>query len=304
MKYLSFLTLLILFPALALAATTTDTSFVPLTNIPALFETGNQFNLQDFLNGLYRICIGAAAVIAVLQIMRAGIMYMGGDSVTEKKEARNLIGLAIGGLILVLSPVIVFSIINPEILSLQIGGIDKLQTADDMGGSNVCTPACTGGNRCMSGQCVPPNDGDGTCKADCVAGRVCKAGACVAVSAESCTSTIANGAPVKTIAQQNCCAIQTGCKVTIGTGGAFADPVCSCSPTGAIEYGWRYTALYNDNGSLKTGTFKKGPFTSNESCVASLTAFKKEYDPKTGDNYTRECDCGRPLSDQQGCSPF
>ena len=141
MKYLSFLTLLILLPALAHAATTTDTSFVPLTNIPALFDTGNQFNLQNFLNGLYRVCIGAAAVIAVLQIMRAGIMYMGGDSVTEKKEARSLIGLAIGGLILVLSPVIVFSIINPEILSLKIGNIDKLNVPLDMSSSTpVTTP--------------------------------------------------------------------------------------------------------------------------------------------------------------------
>ncbi len=126
MKYLLLLLALLIIPSFALAQAT-STGFVPLTNIPLLTETGNPFSLESFLNGLYRIAIGAAAVIAVLQIMRAGIMYMGGDSVTEKKEAKNLIGLAIGGLILVLSPVIVFSIINPEILSLKIGNIEDLK---------------------------------------------------------------------------------------------------------------------------------------------------------------------------------
>jgi len=107
----------------------TSTEFVPLTNIPALTDLGTGFTLEAFLNGLFRIAIGAAAVIAVLQIMRAGIMYMASDSgFAEKKEAKNLIGLAIGGLVLVLSPVIVFSIINPKILSLKIGGIEKLRS--------------------------------------------------------------------------------------------------------------------------------------------------------------------------------
>jgi hypothetical protein len=121
MKYLAFLVLLLGLPLLALAQSTDiGSGFIPLTNIPILEQTGNSFSLDQFLNGLYKICIGIAAVLAVLQIMRAGIMYMGGDSVTEKKEAKNLIAMAIGGLILVLSPVVVFSVINPEILSLKI----------------------------------------------------------------------------------------------------------------------------------------------------------------------------------------
>ncbi len=98
-------------------------SFVPLTNIPGLTNlsnVGTTAGLSAFLNQLYKLCIGAAAALAVLQIMRAGIMYMGGDSITEKKQAKTLIGLSIGGLILVLTPVIVFSIINPKILNLTI----------------------------------------------------------------------------------------------------------------------------------------------------------------------------------------
>ena len=109
----------------------TQMKFVPLTNVPFIAEAGNSFNLSDFLNGLFKICIGVAAVVAVLQIMRAGIMYMGSDSgFAEKKEAKNLIALSIGGLILVLSPVVVFSVINPEILSLKIAGMENLATAE------------------------------------------------------------------------------------------------------------------------------------------------------------------------------
>jgi type IV secretory pathway VirB2 component (pilin) len=115
-------------PAVALAADTSGLGFVPLTSIPGIADAGNASTLPSFLNNVYKLAIGVAAVLAVLQIVRAGIMYMGGDSVTEKKDAKNLITLSIGGLILVLSPVIVFSVINPKILSLEIGGLNDLTT--------------------------------------------------------------------------------------------------------------------------------------------------------------------------------
>lgn len=115
----------------AVDAPSSQMKFIPLTNVPFIQEAGGAFNLTDFLNGLFKICIGVAAVVAVLQIMRAGIMYMGSDSgFAEKKEAKNLIALSIGGLILVLSPVVVFSVINPEILSLKIAGVEDLAVAE------------------------------------------------------------------------------------------------------------------------------------------------------------------------------
>jgi type IV secretory pathway VirB2 component (pilin) len=101
-----------------------NNNFVPLQpGIPGVKEFATSGSIPDLLNNIYKICIGVAATLAVLQIMRAGVMYMGGDSITEKKEARDLISMSIIGLILVLSPVIVFSIINPDILSLKLGAI-------------------------------------------------------------------------------------------------------------------------------------------------------------------------------------
>ena len=84
-----------------------DGSFVPLTQIPGIEDVADSGTLPNFLNTIYQLCIGAAAVLAVLQIMRGGMSYMLGDSVTEKKEAKDLIVMSIVGLLLVLSPAIV-----------------------------------------------------------------------------------------------------------------------------------------------------------------------------------------------------
>ena len=78
----------------------------PLTNLPVFNGLTTAPSLPAFFNQLYKYCVGIAAVLAFLQIIRAGVMYMGGDSVTETKQARALIGTSILGLVLVLSPVV------------------------------------------------------------------------------------------------------------------------------------------------------------------------------------------------------
>lgn len=106
---------LLLVPSAVLAS-----DFVPLTSLPGLQETAQSGNLSAFLNNLYKLCIGVAASLAVLQLIRAGVMYLGGDSITDKKQARELMVMSLFGLVLVLSPVVVFNIINPDILSLRV----------------------------------------------------------------------------------------------------------------------------------------------------------------------------------------
>ena len=97
-----------------------ERQFAPLTSIPGLEAGAEAPNITDFLNQLYKICIGVAAGIAVLQIIRAGILFMTNKgSISENEQARSLLQGAVFGLILVLSPVIVFSIINPKILELN-----------------------------------------------------------------------------------------------------------------------------------------------------------------------------------------
>lgn len=124
----------------ALAADPSAPTFVPLTTLPGIKDASGASNLPVLLSEIYKICIGLAATLTVLQLIRAGVLYMGGDSITEKKEARDIIGMSIAGLLLVLSPTIVFGIINPNILKLDL--TQSLSKLNITGG-----PANGGGNQ-------------------------------------------------------------------------------------------------------------------------------------------------------------
>ena len=104
-------------------------NLVTLTQIPGLTEgMSGTPNLPNFLNGLYKFCIGIAVVLAVIQLIRAGIEYMtAGGSIGSTEHAKHLISTSILGLVLVLSPYIVFGIINPEIRNLRID-VGELKT--------------------------------------------------------------------------------------------------------------------------------------------------------------------------------
>lgn len=280
MKYALFVLALLTLPGLALAQ---EYGFVPLTNVPFLTDTGNSFDLSQFLNNLYRLAIGVAAVVAVLQIMRAGIMYMGGDSVTEKKEAKNLIGLSIAGLVLVLSPVVVFSIINPEILSLKINNIEQL--------------APTSGE--VAGQ------GDGTCSVACDAseGQICRSGQCVAIDDNTCPANIADGVSVPSERAQNCCAAQQGCSVQARREGDTDIMVCSCQSQDDPEYGYRIRVEPEDGGSPTT--HQAGGFSTSEVCAADMNDYLSRNNMTvSGQPYNGPlCTCNTPLSEQHSsCS--
>jgi type IV secretory pathway VirB2 component (pilin) len=140
--YLYLLLLVLVSVPFVVYGQTSNNNFVPLQpNVPGIAEFAKSGSIPELLNNIYKICIGVAATLAVLQIMRAGVMYMGGDSITEKKEARNLISMSVIGLLLVLSPVIVFSIINPDILSLKIGAIELSPVKDQGSGLTENPPA-------------------------------------------------------------------------------------------------------------------------------------------------------------------
>ncbi len=185
-RYHIFFALLLI--AMPLAAFAQESGFVPLTNIENLKFAGNQgTTLPAFLNSVYMICIGLAAVIGVLQIMRAGVTWMTAAGSHEKiGEAKGLVRDTIIGLVLVLAPTIVFSIINPDILKLEIRGLEKLnrteqvaqnaQTAANVMWVDAESNVLTAGARCQQegGQPIPwckPSDGSANVPID---GKECK----------------------------------------------------------------------------------------------------------------------------------
>ncbi len=109
--------------AIAFVATSAHAQeFIPLAPIPGLTTgiTADQAGLANFLNNLYKYLIGLAAVIAVVEIIWGGLLYSTQDVPGSKTNGKEKIQNALLGLVLVLSPVLVFSIINPSILNLSI----------------------------------------------------------------------------------------------------------------------------------------------------------------------------------------
>lgn len=141
------------FFAIASTALAQGQGFVPLAPItgltdPATLNAAGSKNLADFFNNLYKYAIGLAAVLAVIQIIWAGLnIALHQDNVSSITDSKGKIYNAIFGLVLVLSPVLVFSIINPNILnlSLSLPVLNRAAPSATTGGGTVTAPStgCT-----------------------------------------------------------------------------------------------------------------------------------------------------------------
>jgi len=124
----------------ALAA---GSGFTALAPIPGLTNMGptavvDSTSLANFFNNLYKYLIGLAAVLAVIEIIWAGlgIAYFHKDAVAAITDDKGKIRNALLGLVLVLSPALVFTIINPSILNLSLN-LPKLNTTTGTAGNNT-----------------------------------------------------------------------------------------------------------------------------------------------------------------------
>jgi len=90
----------------------------PLTSIGT--EAGNQAGIGPFVNLLYKYGVGIGAILAVLLVMYGGFQYMTSEAVGNKSEGRETITRALIGLFLLLSPVLVFGVINRDILNIDL----------------------------------------------------------------------------------------------------------------------------------------------------------------------------------------
>ena len=121
---LSVLFTLLVFAPHALA----QTGFVPLAPIPGLTDKGltstasgvSDSSFANFFNNLYKFLVGLAIALAIIEIIWGGLEYSTTDSIGNKEAGKKRIYNAILGLVLILSPALVFSIINPNILNLSI----------------------------------------------------------------------------------------------------------------------------------------------------------------------------------------
>lgn len=133
----------VLQPATTPTQTAPTSGFVPLAPIPGLTDIQPTPNgLADFFNNLYKYIIGLAAILAIIEIIWGGLEISTKDSVSKQSDGKERITQAIFGLVLVLSPVLVFSIINPSILNLSLN-LPPLDTKAGTPTGNGITPRQT-----------------------------------------------------------------------------------------------------------------------------------------------------------------
>jgi len=112
---LGFLIALLMLPAGLLFAE----GYVQLVGIPNLPINENTTTNQ-YVNALYNLSIGVAALLAVVKIIFAGAKYILSDVVTTKESAKKDIQNSILGLFIVLSAVLLLQTINKDLTNLDI----------------------------------------------------------------------------------------------------------------------------------------------------------------------------------------
>lgn len=110
------------FPFVLLAQTQCSNGFCQLADTsqsPLLNQAYQSNGLANFLNALFKIAISVGAILAVLQITYAGFLYMSSEAFGEKSHAKEVIGNAVLGLLLLLSVYLILYQINPNLVSLK-----------------------------------------------------------------------------------------------------------------------------------------------------------------------------------------
>lgn len=118
--------------------TTPAEGFVPLTNLPGLTTSPAERTLADYLNVLYRLSVGIAALAAVIKLTLAGVKYMATDAFSSKEEAKRDITASLFGLLIILSTVLILQLIYPGILDLNV--LQKLPVLEAVNKSNSMPP--------------------------------------------------------------------------------------------------------------------------------------------------------------------
>tara|TARA_B100000745_G_scaffold63805_1_gene37709 strand:+ start:399 stop:1097 length:699 start_codon:yes stop_codon:yes gene_type:complete len=91
------------------------------------FEPAGNDKIETYLQALYRLAIGIAAMLAVLRLVLAGAKYILSDVVTKKEDAKKDIRTSIIGLLIVLSAVLILETINPALNNLRVLDLDQVR---------------------------------------------------------------------------------------------------------------------------------------------------------------------------------
>jgi len=113
--------LVFLFLAPAYSALAQEGEYDPITVLPGVYGEGQSTQIEGFLQRVFVFLIGAAAVMAVVQITIGGVQYMTSSAAGSLEDAKSRIRMAIIGLLLILSTYIILQQINPNLVQIKLG---------------------------------------------------------------------------------------------------------------------------------------------------------------------------------------
>ncbi len=117
----SWLLRISIFLLLLTPAVTWAEGYVKLVGLPGI-PAATDISLGEYINALYKLSIGIAAVAAVLRIVLAGGKYIFSDLFTKKEDAKNDIRNIVIGLLVVLGAVLLLNTINPNLSEMNVLG--------------------------------------------------------------------------------------------------------------------------------------------------------------------------------------
>ncbi|MBI3020291.1 MAG: hypothetical protein HYY60_03140 [Parcubacteria group bacterium] len=96
-------------------------SYVPLAPLPPPPpDVVTQTGLAGYLQTLFWLAITLAGVLAVLMIVKGGVLYMTSEAFNTKQAAKTQITMAIVGFLLAISSVLILTTINPDLLKFKL----------------------------------------------------------------------------------------------------------------------------------------------------------------------------------------
>ncbi len=122
-------------------------SYVPLAPLPPPPpDVVTQTGLAGYLQTLFWLAITLAGVLAVLMIVKGGVLYMTSEAFNTKQAAKTQITMAIVGFLLAISSVLILTTINPDLLKFKllvrplVFEVPPLAAGSIPGCTNVATP--------------------------------------------------------------------------------------------------------------------------------------------------------------------
>lgn len=105
--------------------------------------------LPEYLNGLYRYALGAAAILAVIMIMIGGTQYIVGSGLGSVEAGKKRITNAVTGLIMVLAAYTMLYLVNPNLTTftaVEVQMVAAINANLDTDGDEGTTSGASGSN--------------------------------------------------------------------------------------------------------------------------------------------------------------